>query len=73
MPINLDQILSAARWVVTSAGAYFASKGTITVDQVQLIGGAVAALISLGWSFVAHASAASDPSSSAVRDGSANK
>ena len=47
MPINLDQILSAARWLVTSAGAYFASKGTVSGDQVQLIGGAVAALISL--------------------------
>jgi hypothetical protein len=62
MPINLDQVLSAARWIVTSAGAYFASKGTITGDQVQLIGGAVAALVSLAWSFVAHAS----PSSSST-------
>ena len=59
MPINLDQILSAARWVVTTAGAYFASKGTITGDQVQLLGGAVAALISLGWSFYVHANATS--------------
>jgi hypothetical protein len=56
MPVNLDQILSAARWIVTAAGAYFASKGTISGDQVQLIGGAVAALISLAWSFVVHAS-----------------
>jgi hypothetical protein len=58
MPINLDQILSAARWLVTTAGAYFASKGTITGDQVQLIGGAVAALISLAWSFYTHAAPA---------------
>ena len=63
MPINLDQVLSAARWVVTSAGAYFASKGTISGDQVQLIGGAVAAVLSLAWSFFAHASVSSDPSS----------
>jgi hypothetical protein len=53
---NLDQVLSAARWVVTTVGAYFASKGTITGDQVQLIGGAAAALISLAWSFAVHAS-----------------
>jgi hypothetical protein len=59
MPINLDQVLSAARWIVTSAGAYFASKGTITGDQVQLIGGAVAALVSLAWSFVSHATPSS--------------
>ncbi len=58
MPINLDQILSAARWTVTTVGAYFASKGTITGDQVQLIGGAVAALISLAWSFYTHAAPA---------------
>jgi hypothetical protein len=62
MPINLDQVLSAARWVVTTAGAYFASKGTISGDQVQLIGGAAAALISLAWSFFTHASPAT-PSS----------
>lgn len=53
--INLDQVLSAARWVVTTLGAYFASKGTITGDQVQLIMGVVAALVSLGWSFWTHA------------------
>jgi hypothetical protein len=58
--INLDQILSAARWLVTTIGTYFASKGTITGDQVQLIGGAVAALISLGWSFYAHANTTTD-------------
>ena len=63
MPINLDQVLSAARWIVTSAGAYFASKGTITGDQVQLIGGAVAALVSLAWSFVSHASPSSSSTS----------
>jgi hypothetical protein len=61
MPVNLDQVLSAARWVITTLGAYFASKGTIDGDQVQLIGGAVAALLSLGWSFFVHAS----PSTSA--------
>ena len=63
---NLDQVLSAARWIVTSVGAYFASKGTITGDQVQLIGGAVAALVSLAWSFFVHAgttSSATPPSS----------
>ena len=65
MPINLDQVLSTARWIVTSAGAYFASKGTITGDQVQLIGGAAAAVLSLAWSFFAHAGASSDPSSAA--------
>ena len=63
MPINLDQILSAARWIVTSAGAYFASKGTITGDQVQLISGAVAAVLSLAWSFVTHASPSSSSTS----------
>ena len=63
MPINLDQILSAARWMVTTLGAYFASNGTISGDQVQLIGGAVAALISLGWSFYTHAAPSSPPSS----------
>ncbi len=52
---NLDQVLSAARWVVTAIGAYFVSQGTIDGDQVQLIGGAVAALISLAWSFFVHA------------------
>lgn len=62
MPINLDQILSAARWIVTTVGAYFASKGTITGDQVQLIGGAVAALISLAWSFYTHATPAATSS-----------
>jgi hypothetical protein len=61
MPVNLDQVLSAARWVITTLGAYFASRGTISGDQVQLIGGAVAALLSLGWSFFVHAG----PSSSA--------
>ena len=64
MPINLDQVLSAARWAVTSAGAYFASKGTITGDQVRLIGGAVAALVSLAWSFFVHASPSTPSSSS---------
>jgi hypothetical protein len=48
--------------MVTTAGAYFASKGTISGDQVQLIGGAAAALISLAWSFFVHASPAT-PSS----------
>ena len=62
MPVNLDQILSAARWMVTTAGAYFASKGTVTGDQVQLIGGAVAALISLAWSFYTHATPAATSS-----------
>ena len=60
--MNLDQALSAARWTVTTVGAYFASKGTITGDQVQLIGGAIAALISLAWSFYAHASPSVPPS-----------
>ena len=63
MPVNLDQVLSAARWVITTAGAYFASRGTISGDQVQLIGGAAAALISLVWSFVVHASPTSTTSS----------
>jgi hypothetical protein len=57
--LNLDQILSAARWIVTTVGTYYATKGVITEDQVQLIGGAVAALIALGWSFYVHASSAS--------------
>jgi hypothetical protein len=61
MPINLDQILSAARWMVTALGTYFATKGVISTDQVQLIGGAVAAVLSLGWSFYVHADAAADP------------
>jgi hypothetical protein len=63
---NLDQFLSAARWIVTSVGAYFATKGVISEDQVQLIGGAVAAVISLAWSFYVHAnpSTPSTPSSS---------
>lgn len=55
--LNLDQILSAARWIVTTVGTYYATKGVISEDQVQLIGGAVAALISLAWSFYVHASA----------------
>ncbi len=57
--LNLDQILSAARWIVTTVGTYYATKGVITEDQVQLIGGAVAALISLAWSFYVHASSGS--------------
>ena len=61
---NLDQVLSAARWIATSVGAYFATKGVISEDQIQLIGGAVAALISLGWSFYVHASPSTPPSSS---------
>jgi hypothetical protein len=59
--LNLDQILSAARWIVTTVGTYYATKGVISEDQVQLIGGAVAALISLAWSFYVHASAGAAP------------
>jgi hypothetical protein len=66
--LNLDQILSAARWIVTTVGTYYATKGVITADQVQLIGGAVAALISLAWSFYVHAS--SDSSARAAGGGS---
>lgn len=52
--INLDQVLSALRWVVTTGGAYFAAKGVITADQVQLILGAATALASLGFSLFVH-------------------
>ena len=64
--MNLDQVLSAVRWIVTTIGGYFATKGTIGGDQVQLIGGAAAALASLGWSFFVHAdsSPSASPSSS---------
>jgi len=62
--MNLDQVLSAVRWIVTTAGGYFATKGTISGDQVQLIGGAAAALASLGWSFFTHGSPSTPTSSS---------
>lgn len=55
--VNLDQVLSAIRWVVTTGGAYFATKGLVTADQVQLIIGALSALASLGWSFWTHKAA----------------
>jgi hypothetical protein len=59
--LNLDQILSAARWIVTTLGTYYATKGVVSEDQVQLIGGAVAAVISLAWSFYVHAGSMPSP------------
>ena len=62
--MNLDQVLSAVRWIVTTVGGYFATKGSISGDQVQLISGAAAAFASLGWSFYTHAAPSSSSSSS---------
>lgn len=56
--MNQDQVLSAIRWVVTTAGAYFVSRGAITGDQLELILGALGALVPLIWSFVAHTNGA---------------
>lgn len=52
--VNLDQVLSAARWIISTGSGYLVGKGVITADQVELLTGAVTAVIPLVWSFFVH-------------------
>lgn len=56
--MNMDQVLSAVRWVITSGGGYAVGRGWITADQVTLIAGIGAAVVPLVWSFFVHKKAA---------------
>ena len=56
--LNMDQALSAVRWIVATGGGYAVGRGWITTDQITLIGGAAAALVPLVWSSFAHTDSA---------------
>ena len=56
--ITQDQVLSAARWIVSTAGGYAVGRGWITSDQVTLIAGVAVAIVPLAWSFWSHRASA---------------
>lgn len=53
--MNQDQVLGVVRAILAAVGGYFVAKGSISADQVTLIGGAAAAVITAVWSFLNHA------------------
>jgi hypothetical protein len=52
--MNQAQLLSAIRWIMTTGGAYLASKGYVSNETVQAIGGAALAAIPFVWSMFVH-------------------
>jgi len=64
--MNQDQVLGATRAILAAVGGWAVGQGYITADQLTLIGGAVAALISLGWSLTAHTDKAKVAAAQAV-------
>lgn len=56
--MNLDQVLGIARALIAAAGGYFVGQGKMDPGQLEVVGGAVAAVIVAIWSFVAKKPAA---------------
>lgn len=55
---NLDQVLSAVRWIIATGGGYAVGRGLVTTEQLTYIGGAAAALVPLFWSMFVHTDSA---------------
>lgn len=56
--VTQEQVLSAARWIVSTVGGYAVGRGWIDSDQVTLIAGVAVALVPLAWSFWSHRASA---------------
>ncbi len=56
--MNQEQVLSAARWAVTTLGTVAVSRGYATDEQVIMAAGVVVAVIPLVWSYFVHKTAA---------------
>jgi hypothetical protein len=52
--MNQDQILGAVRSILAVVGGWAVGHGYVSGDQLTLISGAVAAIVPLVWSFLAH-------------------
>ena len=55
--MNADQIASVIRQILTFAGSYLVTKGIVDDGTLIAAVGAIATLVSLGWSFFTHKTA----------------
>lgn len=57
--MNQEQVSAVVRWVIavlpgSALGVYAISKGWISASQIELIGGALTAVVPLVWSLFVH-------------------